>query len=157
MGAAERIRDFRLKSGRTENEMANELGLTIDWYCDLEQYDDELETTLSITQALTLARLLGTDVTELLGESKQPVPVKIPAIRAVLVAQLSDSPETREALEDEINWDLGPFLDGADEWMTVYTLDFIRSLATVMGAEWGSVLAGLSADRPGSNGKAGQS
>ena len=128
MGVAERIRDFRLKSGRTESEMANELGLTIDGYCDLEQYDDELETTISITQALTLARLLRTDLQELLGESKQPVPVKIPAIRALLLAQLAESPGTREALEDEINWDLGPFLDGVDEWMTVYTLDFIRSL-----------------------------
>lgn len=143
MGIAHRIRELRVKSGRAENDLANELGLTTDGYCDLESYDEELENTVSIAQALMLARLLGTDLLELLGVPEAAVPVKTAAIRAAMVAQLDKSPGARETLEDQINWDLGPFLEGADQWMTVYTLDFIRSLATATGLGWEGMLAGL--------------
>jgi DNA-binding XRE family transcriptional regulator len=83
MPTAHRIRDLRRKSGRSERELADMLGLTVQGYCDLEQYDDELETTIRIAQAVTLARLLGTNLLEiLLGESAGSVQVGIPAIRA---------------------------------------------------------------------------
>jgi DNA-binding XRE family transcriptional regulator len=52
---ADRIRELRGKSGRTERELADTLGLRVEGYCDLEQYDDELETTISIAQAAALA------------------------------------------------------------------------------------------------------
>ena len=58
--------------------------------------------------------------------------------------QLGRSPGAREELEDLIDWDLGPFLEGADQWMTVYTLDFVKRLSTAIGLSYGDVLAGLS-------------
>jgi hypothetical protein len=51
-------------------------------------------------------------------------------------------------LEDLIDWDLGPFLEGADQWMTVYTLDFIKSLSSAIGLNYAEVLAGLAIDAP---------
>ena len=66
---AERIQALRVKSGRTEQELASELGLTIHSYSDLEQHDEELESAVSIAQALKLAKLLDTDLLTLLGES----------------------------------------------------------------------------------------
>jgi transcriptional regulator with XRE-family HTH domain len=143
MTIAERIRDLRGRSGRTERELADMLGLTVAGYCDLEQYDDELETTISIAQALALAHLLGTELAEIIGESVGPAPVQVSAIRAGMVEQLDRSREAREELEDLIDWDLGPFLEAADQWMTVYTLDFIKSLSTAIGLNYGDVLAGL--------------
>ena len=73
IGTAERIRALRLKSGRTEQELASELGLTIQAYRDLEQHDEELESAVSIAQALKLANLLHTDLLTLLGETEIPV------------------------------------------------------------------------------------
>jgi transcriptional regulator with XRE-family HTH domain len=143
MAIADRIRDLRDKSGRTERVLADALGLTVEAYGDLEQYDDELETTVSIAQAMMLARLLGADLSEIIGESVASAPMRIAAIRAGMVAELARSPGAREELEDLIDWDLGPFLEGTDQWMTVYTLDFMRSLATAIGLSYGEVLAGL--------------
>ena len=62
----------------------------------------------------------------MLGEPVGSAPIGIPAIRAGMVAQLVRSPGAREELEDLIDGDLGPFLEGADQWTTVYTLDFTR-------------------------------
>jgi transcriptional regulator with XRE-family HTH domain len=146
IGTAERIHALRLKSGRTEQEMASELGLTIHSYCDLEQHDDELESSVSIAQALKLANLLHTDFLALLGETEIPVRMPIARVRSALNAQLGNSAEARELMEDTLNWDLGPFLEGSDEWTTVYTIDFVRQLAIAIEVDWQVLLAGIASE-----------
>jgi transcriptional regulator with XRE-family HTH domain len=142
-GTAERIQALRLKSGRTEQELAGELGLTIHSYSNLEQHDEELESAISIAQALKLANLLHTDLLRLLGETEIPVRMPIARVRSALNAQLGKSAEAKELLEDTLNWDLGPFLEGLDEWTTVYTIDFVRRLATAIEVDWQVLLAGI--------------
>jgi len=144
-GTAERVQVLRLKSGRTEQELASELGLTIHSYSDLEQHDEELESAVSIAQALKLANLLQTDLLVLLGETEIPVKMPIARVRSALNAQLGNSAEAREVMEDTINWDLGPFLEGSDEWTTVYTIDFVRQLAIAIEVDWQVLLAGIAA------------
>jgi transcriptional regulator with XRE-family HTH domain len=145
IGPAERIQALRLKSGRTEQELASELGLTIHSYCDLEQHDEELESAVSIAQALKLAKLFDTDLLTLLGETEIPVKMPIARVRSALNAQLGNSAEARELMEDTLNWDLGPFLKGSDEWTTVYTIDFVRQLALAIEVDWQVLLAGIAA------------
>ena len=54
--------------------------------------------------------------------------------------------EARELMQDTLNWDLGPFLEGLDEWTTVYTIEFVRQLATAVEVDWQVLLAGIAAD-----------
>jgi transcriptional regulator with XRE-family HTH domain len=143
IGTAERIQAIRLKAGRTERELAAELGLTIDSYADLEQHDEELESAVSIAQALKLAKLLDTDLLTLLGETEIPVRMPIARVRAALAAQLGNSPERKELMEDTLNWDLGPFLEGSKEWTSVYTIDFVRQLGIAIEVDWQVLLAGI--------------
>ena len=145
VGTAERIQALRVKSGRTEQELASELGLTIHSYYDLERHDEELESAVSIAQALKLAKLLDTDLLALLGETEIPVKMPIGRVRAALSAQLGNSGEAKELLEDTLNWDLGPFLEGSEEWTTVYTIEFVRQLATAIEVDWQVLLAGIAA------------
>jgi transcriptional regulator with XRE-family HTH domain len=145
VSTAERIQALRVKSGRTEQELASELGLTIHSYSDLEQHDEELESAVSIAQALKLAKLLDTDLLTLLGETEIPVKMPIARVRAALSAQLGNSGEAKEMMEDTINWDLGPFLEGSEEWTTVYTIEFVRQLATAIEVDWQVLLAGIAA------------
>jgi transcriptional regulator with XRE-family HTH domain len=145
IGTAERIQGLRLKTGRTEQELASELGLTIHSYSDLEQHDEELESAVSIAQAIKLAKLLDTDLLTLLGETEIPVRMPIARVRSALIAQLGSSGEAKELMEDTLNWDLGPFLDGSEEWTTVYTIEFVRQLATAIGIDWQVLLAGIAA------------
>jgi transcriptional regulator with XRE-family HTH domain len=144
MGIADRIGALRLESGRSELELANELGLTVDGYADLEQQDSELESVLSIAQALKLATLLGTNLLGLLGEAEPPLKVPIARVQSALAARLGSSAEAKEALEDEIDWDVGPFIEGSDEWTSVYTIEFIKKLAAAIEVDWQVVLAGVS-------------
>jgi transcriptional regulator with XRE-family HTH domain len=140
---ADRIQEARLKSGRSEQELASALGLTLHAYCDLEQHDDELQSSVSIAQAVKLADLLQADLLALLGETEIPVKMPIARVRSALNAQLGKSAEAKELMEDTLNWDLGPFLDGSEEWMTVYTIDFVKQLATTIEVDWQVLLAGI--------------
>jgi transcriptional regulator with XRE-family HTH domain len=145
IGTSERIQALRLKSGRTEQELASELGLTVHSYSDLEQHEEELESAVSIGQALKLAQLLDTDLLTLLGETEIPIKMPIARVRSALNAQLGNSAEAKELMEDTINWDLGPFLEGSDEWTTVYTIEFVRQLAIAIEVDWQVLLAGIAA------------
>lgn len=145
IGTAERIQVARVKSGRTEQELAGELGLTVHSYFDLERHDEELESALSIAQALKLANLLRTDLLTLLGETEIAVKMPIARVRSALNAQLGKSAEAKELMEDTLNWDLGPFLEGSDGWTTVYTIDFVRQLAIAIEVDWQVLLAGIAA------------
>jgi transcriptional regulator with XRE-family HTH domain len=145
IGTSERIQALRLKSGRTEQELASELGVTVHSYSDLEQHEEELESAVSIGQALKLAQLLDTDLLTLLGETEIPINMPIARVRSALNAQLGNSAEAKELMEDTINWDLGPFLEGSDEWTTVYTIEFVRQLAIAIEVDWQVLLAGIAA------------
>jgi transcriptional regulator with XRE-family HTH domain len=146
IGTAERIQALRLKSGLSEQKLASDLGLTIRSYRDLEQHDDELESAVSIAQALMLSNLLRTDLLTLLGEDEIPVKMSIARVRLALNAQLENSAEAKELMEDTINWDLGPFLEGSDQWATVYTINFVRQLAATIEVDWQVLLAGIAAE-----------
>jgi DNA-binding XRE family transcriptional regulator len=144
-GTAERIHALRMKSGRAPEELASELGLTIQGYHDLEQHDEELESAVSLAQALKLSRLLDTNLLALLGETEIPVQMPIARVRSALNAQLGNSSEAKELMEDTLDWDLGPFLEGADEWTSVYTISFVRQLAAAIEVDWQVLLAGIAA------------
>lgn len=145
---AERIQELRIQRGLRDADLAAALGLTPAAYVSLERDDAEIESTLSIRQAQQLAQLLGTELADLLTARAAPAAPAPPAVpiamvRAALAAQLAHSPDAREALEDAIDWDLGPFLDATDEWTTVYTLDFLRRLAALVDVDLRRLLMGL--------------
>jgi transcriptional regulator with XRE-family HTH domain len=142
-GIADRIGALRLEAGRSELDLANELGLTLRGYCDLEQDDSEIESVLSIAQVLKLAKLLGTNVMGLLGEAEPSIKGPIARVRSALAAHLGNSAEAREALEDVIDWDLEPFLEGSDDWVSVYTIGFTKKLAEAIEVDWQIILAGI--------------
>ena len=143
MGIADRIGALRLESGSSELELAEELGITVAAYCGLEQQDSEFESVLSIAQALQLAKLLRTDLLGVMGEAEPQVKVSISRVRAALAAHLGSSAETKEVLEDQIDWAVGPFLEGAAGWTSVYTIEFIKKLTGAIEIEWPLLLAAL--------------
>jgi transcriptional regulator with XRE-family HTH domain len=136
---------MRLRLGSSEDDLAAALGVTPQVIIDLEEDDAELETALSVPQALKLAQVLSSEILELLGEADKPAPLPVARVRAALTAEFKRSPDSREALEDEIDWDLGPFLEGSSEWDSVYTLVFVKRLSGAMGLDWRAVLRGIEA------------
>jgi transcriptional regulator with XRE-family HTH domain len=145
LSTAERIRELREKTGRSEHDLASALGLTLHSYQALEQHDGELESSVSVAQAIKLADLLQTDLLLLMGETEVPVQMPIARVRSALNGRLGKSAEAKELMEDTLNWDLGPFLEGSEEWTTVYTIDFVRQLAKAIEVDWQVLLAGIAA------------
>jgi transcriptional regulator with XRE-family HTH domain len=143
MTTAERIQALRIESGSTAQNLATALGMTVAGYDLLEHNEDELDSAVSIAQALQLAKLLHTDVLQLLGESEKPIQIPIARIRSALNAHLGSSAEAREGMEDVLDWDLGPFLEGSNQWTTVYTIEFVRKLATAIEVDWQVLLAAI--------------
>jgi transcriptional regulator with XRE-family HTH domain len=143
MGPAERIRTLRLRSGHSEERLAEALQVTPQVIRDIEEDDAELETVLSIPQALKLAEMLSTELLELLEETDKPAPLPVVRVRAALIAEFARSPDLREILEDEIDWDLGPFLEGLLDWGSVYTIAFVKRLSAAMELDWRAVLQGI--------------
>jgi transcriptional regulator with XRE-family HTH domain len=77
-GFAQRIRALRLKSGRSESELADALGVTRQAYADLERFDSEVDSVISIHQALNLARLLEPISRHCSGKARRPRRCRLP-------------------------------------------------------------------------------
>src|SRR5471032_1305605 len=72
MGTAAQIRSRRIRAGKSQNEVAQRLGLDAAWYDDLEHRDDELVSTLTLFQATELASILAVRVPDLLSDGTRP-------------------------------------------------------------------------------------
>jgi transcriptional regulator with XRE-family HTH domain len=68
MRTAAQIRSSRVYAGKSQREVAERLGINDAWYSDLETYDDELVSTLTLFQATELASFVGTTLRTLVGE-----------------------------------------------------------------------------------------
>lgn len=140
-GTAERIRTFRIRAGRSKNEMVQRLGLNAAWYEDLERNDTELASTLTLFQAIDLASILGVQVHELFPKLDAPESridlVELPALiashlatRGVLIAQL----------EKDVEWPLENFMVAPVQGAAELPLVFLQSLAAALGFDWLSLV-----------------
>jgi hypothetical protein len=145
MGIAARILQFRCAGGHTESAMASTLGLTLHGYCDLEQHDDEFETVLGIAQALRLAAALNTRILDILGERCCGAPIPIAEVRRAVLELLKRPHSSREAIETELGWDLGPLLQEARFMLDDYTIMFLKDLSGMLDLDWRCVLDGADA------------
>jgi transcriptional regulator with XRE-family HTH domain len=82
MSNAKVIRDRRLELGLSDVEVAEKLGLTPSGLGDLELYDDELETAVSLGTVRCLCSLLGLSLRQVLkmpvGDATRPSEHQLP-------------------------------------------------------------------------------
>ena len=141
MGTAEKIRAFRVRAGKSAADVTAALGLNEAWYRDLETYDDELASTLTLFQASHLASLLGVRLRDLVdenGSSEQQVDlIELPAFveRYLASEQLS-----REELENLVGWELQDFLASPVAAAAQMPVAFLRDLSGHLGVSLLSLL-----------------
>jgi hypothetical protein len=110
---AKRIREARTPSGLTEEEMAHRLGLTYESYCDLELFDDEVFSVLSLAELKTLGEVLSAEPRVLLvADDAEAVhaPVTFEQIAERLRARMRLDGTSAEQLSEAIGWDVAPVL-----------------------------------------------
>lgn len=138
----ERIRAARERAGLELSDMADQLGLPFAHYCDLEDFEDEAWTTISIATLQKLARILRlTPLTILEGEKViQPSRrLSFADFSAAVAASVREAGGDAEAWGDNAGWDVGPILEDPEE---VWNLDAdgLRDIAEAAGVDWRSVL-----------------
>ena len=140
--AAGRIREARLRSGLREVDLAQQLGITIESYWDLESYDDEIFKCLTLKEVSVLGRALNvTPRVLLLGsdESNDHQRVTFTEIVGSLNARLTREEITAEQLGDLIGWDVQPLLnDPGALW--AYDVVALHDICRAVGVDWTAAL-----------------
>ena len=129
---------------RTPDEMAKLLDIPVAAYYDLEAFDDELTTSLSMRQVAQLFNTLGvepttffeTDPTEALSSDG-------------FVTKINEYLKTRQItiaeFEDQVGWDIDPLLKDPSRLLS-YNVDGLRDISSGIGVHWLSVLQGIISD-----------
>jgi transcriptional regulator with XRE-family HTH domain len=135
MNTAQRIRENRIRLALTEAGLAEELGLTIAAYGDLETHQDELATCVTLEQATKLSLLLHVPLLELLSEHKPPEALPLPTeVANVVSAHINASGVSVESLEESIGWELRAFLEEPSRIAPSLPVMFFQALAGAIHA-----------------------
>ena len=111
--AAQRIRRAREALTLTQDDVADRWGEQPSMYWDLELFDDEAFTVISVRQLQRLASVLKTSLNVLLFGKEPPLPlptVPYPEVIARLEDRMIRDAVSVEQLGDRIGWDLQPLV-----------------------------------------------
>jgi len=140
-GTARRVEQARKAAGLTEAEAAALIGVSQAAYCDLESYDDEMETCLSLREVRAVGSILGADPVWLLtGRPSPPVhPLPLFDVVASIRAYLAERRLPVSEFEDLTGWGVSEALEkpaAAWDW----NVDGLRDLCDVLGLDYRAVL-----------------
>ncbi|MGZ9004570.1 MAG: helix-turn-helix domain-containing protein [Burkholderiales bacterium] len=141
MGTAAQIRNYRVRAGKSANEVAEHLGLNDAWYTDLEHRDDELASTLTVFQALELASFLGVRLRDLLGDggyAEENIPLT--DLPSRITAHLARNGMSIEEFEDAVGWELREFLQSPLKVAAECPINFLQAVAENLGFNWTSLI-----------------
>ena len=113
------------------------LALNPAWYDDLEQRDGELAATLTLFQGVALAELLGMRLADLFGETAPPgEPVALLDLPERIRTHVAEAGISMALFENQLGWQLGPFLEAPVQLATELPMAFFQALASALGLHW---------------------
>ena len=133
-----RLKRAREAVGLDEHAVAELIGITSPWYYDLESYEDELATTLSIETLCRLAEVVKVDPLALLiGDRASTIERSIQFGEVVqqLAVQMAAADLDVEQFGDRVGWDLTKILADPQELWELDADGFI-DVANGAGVEW---------------------
>lgn len=141
MGIATRIRQMRIRAGKSQAEMTQFLGLNPAWYADLEQHDAEMVSTLTLFQAMHLASVFGVQLHDLLDEPQVPEQrIALMELPDRIVAHTKRKGISIEDLEESVGWELREFLNSPVQVAADLPIRFLQAIAAVLGINWLSLV-----------------
>lgn len=141
MGTAARIRELRIRAGKSQTEMTRLLGLNPAWYADLERHDPELVSTLTLFQAMHLASIVGVPLHDLLGEI--PVPeqrIALMDLPDLIISHTRRKGISVEQFEDSMGWELREFLKAPVQIAADLPILFLQAVSAALGINWLSLV-----------------
>jgi transcriptional regulator with XRE-family HTH domain len=148
---AARLRTAREQTGRSIDTIAALLGMTREAYWDLESYDDEVLTCISIEQFAWLCRTLGIAPRALFAEEyrDEPGTINLEALGLKITAHLQAEQMDLSEFEERVGWDVATLLERPQELFTErYTVDALRAICQAIGVNWVTALSEIAGQRP---------
>ncbi|MBK6779907.1 MAG: hypothetical protein IPJ57_14925 [Gemmatimonadetes bacterium] len=139
---ASRLHDLLARAELSHDAVAQCIGLNADWVRDLQAFDHELYSNVSLAQLQRLAYLLNTDASTLL--LAPPLPQDVVHLTFEQLVQkvrehLRSSNTGIEAFGESVGWDVSSALSNPHacwEWCP----DEVVDVAGALGIPWQSVL-----------------
>jgi hypothetical protein len=125
--------------------MAERLVISLPAYFDLESFDDELVTCLSLEQVRSLATVLHLSIAALLADETNA----IASGPAMSMAELVDRIGQRlvqegisvDAFSDRVGWDVTAALNDPDSAWRDWNIDCLRDVCAEIEIDWLRVLS----------------
>ena len=136
------LQEARERAGKTIEEMASLLGLSREWYNDLEMYDDEIRDTISLRQLVTLSHALRLDLVDFFsdGASKPAASVSLDALAEKINEHLAAHNLTVAEFEEAVGWELANCLTEPGQFMN-FNLEGLRDVSRPLGIDWRALLS----------------
>jgi transcriptional regulator with XRE-family HTH domain len=138
MHPGEFIKNRRLALGYEPDEVAQQVGLNVPGYYDLEQVDSELSSVVSLGEIAKLEQLLTFEIRAILSEWKQPPNLTLQDLAELIRTHLRTNGQTLADFENAAGWEVGPMLHDpkvALDW----TVDYLAGVCSGLGIPWQSV------------------
>lgn len=148
---AARLRTAREQTGRSIDTMAALLGMTRDAYWDLESYDDEVLTCLSIAQVAVLCRTLGLAPRTLFAEesSDEQGAITLEALGLKITTHLQAEQMDLSAFEARVGWEVATWLERRQECFTArFPVEALRDICQAIGVNWVAALLAIACQQP---------
>lgn len=142
VGTSARVRMQREALALSEHAVASVAGISDAAYSDIEAYDDELATAVTIRQAESIARALQVSLLALLGEAAPVDSVSDAALREAVARRVEGGPENHARFEELCGWAVGPLLLETPTYAHEYPLWALADVCDAVGIDWRAVIAG---------------
>jgi hypothetical protein len=139
---ADRILRAREALGLTQADVAERWGQQVSMYWDLELFDEEALTVISVVEFQRLAAVLGTSVSRLLFGEEPPPPwpvISYSDVVARLRARMAEDALSIEEMADRVGWELDSIMSDR-EALGDLPISALRSICLTAGVDWFSVL-----------------
>ena len=138
---AERLRAARERLRLSQREVAAQLRQAPDFLWDLELFDEEVLTSVSLADLAALCRTLALDPALFLADREIPVEkqLSVTDLAAAIRRYLTEHDVSLQAFEDRAGWVVGPALaepDRVGEW----NVDSLYDICELIGIDWVAAL-----------------
>ena len=138
-GYADKIRQKRSAAGKSEEEMAELIGINLPSYFDLESYDDEVVDCLSLTELRKMYRALNMTPADLFSDeargSDDAGHLSFAEFSKKVKSHIESHGMTVPEFEDKVGWELESLLNDPEEiWER--NVQFLKDVCVELGINW---------------------
>jgi transcriptional regulator with XRE-family HTH domain len=136
------LKHLRESSSLSPEQLAAAAGLNLEWYYDLETYDDELTSNVSLGSIARVAKALGVRPSALYGGEESKGIVSLEKLALLVRDHVQRSGKSIGEFETKIGWSVSAALADPEKFRE-FNFDGLRATCEAIDVNWCDVLDGL--------------